>query len=158
MSLDAVTAIVEQLAELVMLADPGSTKPDAKIEALLRLLAEHLNSAELPADVLSAITDCVEAGGPSSESAEVTDPDVAGRLAAALVKLQSVLIGAERRLAPPEPRFQGGGEPGSGCTPKAFVRDAETIALVGEFLSESEEGLGRADEILMNAEHDGINA
>ena len=34
----------------------------------------------------------------------------------------------------------------------AKLRDADTIALIGEFLSESEEGLSRADQILMTIE------
>jgi two-component system, chemotaxis family, sensor kinase CheA len=37
-------------------------------------------------------------------------------------------------------------------------RDAETVGLFGEFLSESAEGLNRVDQILMNVERDGINA
>ena len=37
-------------------------------------------------------------------------------------------------------------------------RDAETVGLFGEFLSESGEGLNRVDQILMNVERDGINA
>ncbi|MBI5067672.1 MAG: chemotaxis protein CheW [Deltaproteobacteria bacterium] len=34
-------------------------------------------------------------------------------------------------------------------------RDAETVGLFGEFLSESADGIGRVDEILMNVEQDG---
>ena len=36
-------------------------------------------------------------------------------------------------------------------------RDAETVSLFGEFLSESAEGLNRVDQILMNVEQDGVN-
>jgi len=158
MSLDAVSAMVEQLAELVMLADPGNATPDSGIEVPLRALEAELASPGLPDDVRSAIVACVDSGKRYAVSASEAVPEVTSDLAAALVKLQSILIGAERRQAAPELRFQGGGEPVSGSEPKPFVRDDETIALIGEFLSESEEGLGRADEILMNAEHDGINA
>jgi two-component system, chemotaxis family, sensor kinase CheA len=38
------------------------------------------------------------------------------------------------------------------------VRDSDTIALIGEFLSESDEGLVRADQILMTVERDGATA
>ncbi|HEX7488224.1 MAG TPA: chemotaxis protein CheA, partial [Anaeromyxobacteraceae bacterium] len=37
-------------------------------------------------------------------------------------------------------------------------RDAETVSLFGEFLSESGEGLNRVDQILMNVERDGIDS
>jgi len=36
-------------------------------------------------------------------------------------------------------------------------RDAETVSLFGEFLGESNEGLNRVDQILMNVERDGLN-
>jgi two-component system chemotaxis sensor kinase CheA len=36
-------------------------------------------------------------------------------------------------------------------------RDAETVGLFGEFLGESAEGLTRVDQILMNAERDGVD-
>lgn len=42
--------------------------------------------------------------------------------------------------------------------PAGKVRDPDTIALIGEFLSESDEGLGRADQILMTVERDGATA
>ncbi len=38
------------------------------------------------------------------------------------------------------------------------VRDEETIALIGEFLTESTEGIAGVDQILMNTEQDGLNA
>ncbi|HET9597379.1 MAG TPA: Hpt domain-containing protein, partial [Anaeromyxobacteraceae bacterium] len=47
---------------------------------------------------------------------------------------------------PPEPS-----EPGK------VVRDAETVGLFGEFLGESNEGLNRVDQILMNVERDGVD-
>jgi two-component system, chemotaxis family, sensor kinase CheA len=37
-------------------------------------------------------------------------------------------------------------------------RDDETISLMAEFLQESNEGLARADQILMNIEHDGLTS
>jgi two-component system chemotaxis sensor kinase CheA len=37
-------------------------------------------------------------------------------------------------------------------------RDAETVSLFGEFLTESGEGLNRVDQILMNVERDGVDA
>jgi chemotaxis protein histidine kinase CheA len=40
----------------------------------------------------------------------------------------------------------------------AKVRDADTIALIGEFLSEGEEGLSRADQILMTIEDTAASA
>lgn len=40
----------------------------------------------------------------------------------------------------------------------AKERDADTIALIGEFLSESEEGLSRADQILMTVEEGAMTA
>jgi two-component system chemotaxis sensor kinase CheA len=165
MSLDAVSAIVERLAEQVMLADPGNATPDEVVEASLRALEAQLESPDLPDQVRTDIVACVEFGRVFVASGSDAGPDGASGLAAALVKLQSVLIRAERSQALPELRFQGGGESAIGRTgsaepsaPKPFARDAETIALIGEFLSESEEGLGRADQILMNAEHDGVNA
>jgi two-component system chemotaxis sensor kinase CheA len=42
--------------------------------------------------------------------------------------------------------------------PAGKDRDPDTIALIGEFLSESEEALGRADQILMTVERDGGTA
>ncbi|HEX7597627.1 MAG TPA: Hpt domain-containing protein, partial [Polyangia bacterium] len=43
-------------------------------------------------------------------------------------------------------------------TPQRVSRDEETVGLIGEFLSESEEGLSRADQILINSERGGVGA
>jgi two-component system chemotaxis sensor kinase CheA len=40
----------------------------------------------------------------------------------------------------------------------AIVRDAETIELINDFLTESTEAIAKADEILMSIEQDGLNA
>ena len=87
MNLEAVSAIVEQLAELVMLADPGSGKPDGDVDALLHALAGHLESTELPADVRSAIVACVESGRTFAASVGADGQDDASGLPVALVKL-----------------------------------------------------------------------
>lgn len=42
--------------------------------------------------------------------------------------------------------------------PTSKTRDPDTIALIGEFLSESEEGLSRADQMLMTIEREGATA
>ncbi len=70
--------------------------------------------------------------------------------------------------APAEPLRAGGdahagGGQGSPPTSTAgysedkVSRDAETVSLFGEFLSESAEGLNRVDQILMNVERDGVD-
>ncbi len=43
------------------------------------------------------------------------------------------------------------------ATSLQVTRDAETVSIFGEFLSESAEGLNRVEQILMNVERDGIN-
>ncbi len=43
------------------------------------------------------------------------------------------------------------------ATALQVTRDAETVSIFGEFLSESAEGLNRVEQILMNVERDGIN-
>jgi two-component system, chemotaxis family, sensor kinase CheA len=54
--------------------------------------------------------------------------------------------GASQEISPNQP------------LPASKVRDVDTIALIGEFLSESDEGLARADQILMTVERDGATA
>ena len=53
-----------------------------------------------------------------------------------------------RRAATPNPTSTSTGK---------VERDAETVSLFGEFLSESGEGLNRVDQILMNVERDGVD-
>src|SRR6266568_2232475 len=53
-----------------------------------------------------------------------------------------------RRAATPTPTSTSTGK---------VERDAETVSLFGEFLSESGEGLNRVDQILMNVERDGVD-
>ncbi len=49
------------------------------------------------------------------------------------------------------------GSGGGLVSPGSLPRDEETLAVVAEFLDETEEGLVRADQILMNVERDGLN-
>ena len=49
-------------------------------------------------------------------------------------------------------------DPGDLEAPIELLRDEETVALVGEFLNEGDEGLAQADRILMNAERDGTDS
>jgi two-component system chemotaxis sensor kinase CheA len=51
-----------------------------------------------------------------------------------------------------------GAQPAAVPLPLPKQRDADTIALIGEFLSEGEEGLSRADQILMTIEDTAASA
>jgi two-component system, chemotaxis family, sensor kinase CheA len=65
--------------------------------------------------------------------------------------------------APPAPQVvpvpvETAPAPIAAFAPQRVSRDEETVGLVGEFLSESEEGLSRADQILINSERGGVGA
>jgi two-component system, chemotaxis family, sensor kinase CheA len=57
--------------------------------------------------------------------------------------------------APTPPLVSEPPPPVTEVTAQRVARDEETVDLISEFLSESEEGLGRADQILINSERGG---
>jgi two-component system chemotaxis sensor kinase CheA len=109
------------------------------LEAYARMRLPEPRAEGLIAEVL------VDGGAPSSTA---TSPPSATPTASA-------------RSPRPSPPL-GGGE-GDLATPSAaadsgkVVRDAETVGVFGEFLGESNEGLNRVDQILMNVERDGVD-
>jgi two-component system, chemotaxis family, sensor kinase CheA len=129
------TALLEQLASLVLSVDAD----DAGLEALLQ--------------VLTALFDALEPeGGPALETVSkainhlkdlrgIAPREVIQSVSAAAVTLQA-------QLAPSAGR----------TTAKAVVRDQDTLELVRDFLQESGDGISVADEILLNIESTGTTS
>lgn len=151
---------VEELAATIVAAEPSDTE---SIDIIRRLVGEIDRLAKTP-----ELSDLVTESASDLLSVAKTflghpDTDGLNRLGEAIEILQKEIRSSHR-------------EPGATCSadqqvaaaggaqaapvqmlPAGKERDPDTIALIGEFLSESDEGLARADGILMAIEREGAN-
>ncbi|MGB8296578.1 MAG: Hpt domain-containing protein, partial [Polyangia bacterium] len=138
-------SVVEELAAAVVLTETTDRKSVDNVRRCLQKLQETVHaggeSEELIALADSCIALAVRLGAPGAE----TDAEALSALSQAVGRLQSCATAKSNRQA-------------SVASPERVTRDEDTVGLIGEFLSESEEGLGRADQILMNVEQGGASA
>jgi len=152
---------VEELASAIVVADPADAESIALVKKLLAETAEAAKHQELIESVSEALLDALTAGKLLDQT---PDAKACASVAGAVEVLQKAIVVCHRTRAASCKRKQGqlatADTAPAKAQPLAAVkqRDADTIALIGEFLSEGEEGLSRADQILMTAERDGASS
>jgi two-component system chemotaxis sensor kinase CheA len=152
---------VEELASAIVVADPADAESIALVKKLLAGVAEDAKHQELIEPVSEALQDALTAGKLLDRNPDAT---ACAGVAEAVEALQKVVVACHRaRVAAckfKQSQLATVGKVPAKSPSFAAVkqRDADTIALIGEFLSEGEEGLSRADQILMTAERDGASS
>jgi two-component system chemotaxis sensor kinase CheA len=151
---------VEELASAIVVADPADAESIALVKKLLAGAAEDAKQQELAEPVSEALQDALTAGKLLDQN---PDAKACASVAEAVEALQKVIVACHRARAA-SCKYKHGQPVQLGKAPakaQSFAavkqRDADTIALIGEFLSEGEEGLSRADQILMTAERNGAS-
>jgi len=158
-------AMVEDLAAAIIVAEPddreclaGFARLLVQIDALTKQPGLPQTAAEAAADLLCVGRDFGEQPGAEGLS----------RLSEAVGSLQEEIHRCHKQrqnevcgldlpdetVAATATQKSQAGQP----LPPGKTRDPDTIALIGEFLSEGDEGLCRADQILMTVERDGATA
>jgi two-component system, chemotaxis family, sensor kinase CheA len=152
---------VEELAGAVVAAEADDVESVAMVCRLLDEAEQAAKTQDLIKPVAEALGDVLTqgralAGQPSASSLQ--------RVAEAVDKLQKQIARCHTANST-SCKFRGGSAKQVVPTPRqpqapapAKQRDSDTIAIIGEFLSESEEGLARADQILMTMENAGASA
>ena len=146
---------IEELAGAIVAAEADDAESVAIVRRLLDEAEQAAKTQDLIEPVAEALGDVLTlghalAGQPSAVELQ--------RVAEAVEKLQKQIDRCHTaRSASCKLRNTNLKEVGiAPSQPQSFAaakqRDADTIALIGEFLSESEEGLSRADQILMTIE------
>jgi two-component system chemotaxis sensor kinase CheA len=156
---------IEALAEAVILAEESDRESIASLRRLLENVEKSAKSQQLTDAVEEGIFDLLSVGPPV-----LAKPDAEGlkRFAEAIEAVQKLIHRCHKEGASTcsEAKVKQGpektGEPQPArpnqSSPAIQERDADTIVLIGEFLSESDEGLIRADQTLMSVEHKGDSA
>lgn len=156
---------VEDLAAAIIVAEVDDRECVAGISRLVAALDALLKDAEIPETAAEGARDliCV-----ARDFIERPEAESLARLGEAVDGLQKEIhrCHKQREDAPcgletgtsEVARESGQVPPVAQPEPAGKVRDPDTIALIGEFLSESEESLGRADQILMTMERDGATS
>jgi len=156
---------VETLAAAIVAAEPddraslaGLAKPVSDIETLAQEAGLPEAVAESAQDLVCVARDLLER------------PERAGlaRAGEAIESLQKEIRRCHKKrgkdvcaleVPAPQPMAHAPERPApTVALPSAKTRDPDTIALIGEFLSESDESLARADQILMTLEREGATA
>ena len=150
--------ILEGLASSVVMAEPNDPASLDNVKTAADDLRTLNASHALPGPLAELVRECLDLAA----KLEIPDGDHATALAGlgeAVARLQKALAQPDALQAPaaPDPAPSNAPGPAPSAAP-TVVRDEETIGLIGEFLSESEEGLSRADQILIDVEHAGSTA
>jgi two-component system chemotaxis sensor kinase CheA len=138
---------IEELAAAVVMTEANDRKSVDTVRHCLHRLRETVHAGDQSDEVIAqaeACFACEKQLGPLGADADAL---ALSELSQAVGRLQSCAATTAR--SPKQ---------ASATSPERVTRDEDTVGLIGEFLSESEEGLGRADQILMNVEHEGASA
>jgi two-component system, chemotaxis family, sensor kinase CheA len=156
---------VEDLAAAVVVVEVEDRAGLAGLARLLAPIEASLKQPDLPETAAESARDLVCVAHDFVERPEI---DALTRLSEAIDGLQKEIHRCHKQRGaapcglevPCDAVVADGGPPTTAAqpVPAGKVRDPDTIALIGEFLSESEESLGRADQILMTIERDGATA
>ncbi len=133
-------ALLSDIALAVFLARATDESILAEIAAQVRELEQRLDASHDGA-TRGLVTECCALVADITQAPAAARPAKLNALGVTVKKLQAA------RQAPPEP-----------VASAVVVRDAETIELINDFLTESTEAIAKADEILMSIEQDGLNA
>jgi len=146
---------VEELAGAIVAAEADDAESVALVRRMLDECEQASKTHDLTALVAEALGDVLTLGKAFAEKPSAADLQ---NLADAIDQAQKQMArnSAESaalctcQQANVKPAVPAASQPQAVAGTK--MRDADTIALIGEFLSESEEGLSRADQILMTIE------
>jgi len=145
---------VEELAAAVVIADVADAESMAQVRRLVSDIEAMNGQFSFTETVADAVRDLLSVGKDANDRLD----------ASALLHLSEAVEALQKEMR------RAHKEAGATCSldakpavavapvqalPAGKERDADTIALIGEFLSESEEGLSRADSVLMGIERDG---
>jgi two-component system chemotaxis sensor kinase CheA len=146
---------VEELAGAIVAAEADDAESVAFVCRMLEETEQAAKAHDLTAAVAEALGDVLTLGRAFAEKPSVVDLQ---NLAEATEQAQKQIARSGSASLALCTCHQAGAKPvvsaPANCqlTAVAKQRDVDTIALIGEFLSESEEGLSRADQILMAIE------
>jgi two-component system chemotaxis sensor kinase CheA len=146
---------VEELAAAIVAAEVDNAESLALVRRLLQETEQAAKTQELIEPVAEALGDTLTLGRVLADQLGAAELQQLGE---AIEELQKQINRCHKaRAASCRFRNMALNQLGKGpSAPPSFAatkqRDADTIALLGEFLSESEEGLSRADQILMSIE------
>jgi two-component system chemotaxis sensor kinase CheA len=140
-------SVIEELAAAVVMTEANDRESIDTVRRCLHRLREAVHSGSDSGELTALAEACIACEkqiGPLGAEANL---DALAALADAVGRLQS--CAAATAKSPKQ---------ASATSPERVTRDEDTVGLIGEFLSESEEGLGRADQILMNVEQGNASA
>jgi two-component system, chemotaxis family, sensor kinase CheA len=158
-------SVVEELAAAIVAAEPDDRAGLAGLSRLVGDIETQTQDPGLPEVAAEAARDvaCV-----ARDFLERPEPAGLARLGEAVEALQKEIRRAHKKRGKNPCALElPDAEPARPVPeqvslvqllPAAKDRDSDTIALIGEFLSESDESLARADQMLMTMERDGATA
>jgi two-component system chemotaxis sensor kinase CheA len=139
-------SVIEELAAAVVMTEANDRESIDTVRRCLHRLREAVHSRSGSQELLALADACIGLEMRLGASGAKTDAEALRTLSDAVRRLQS--CAATTAQSPKQ---------AAAASPERVTRDEDTVGLIGEFLSESEEGLGRADQILMNIEHGGAS-
>jgi two-component system chemotaxis sensor kinase CheA len=152
---------IEELAGAIVAAEVDDAESVAMVRRLLDEAEQAAKTQDLIEPIAEALGDVLTLGLTLAGQPSAVDLQ---RVAEAIDKLQKEIVRCHTARSA-SCKFRNAHLKQVGLAPSqpqsfaaAKQRDADTIALIGEFLSESEEGLARADQILMSIEDTAASA
>jgi two-component system chemotaxis sensor kinase CheA len=146
---------IEELAAAVVMTDANDQESIDTVRCCLNKLREAAHSGSESQELVALADACILFEKRLGTSGGESDAETLSALSEAVGRLQA---GAVQGAKTPKSVAAKAAAPAAATSPQRVTRDEETVGLIGEFLSESEEGLGRADQILMSVEHGGASA
>ena len=155
-------SVIEELAAAVVMIDANDL---ASIDTVLRgleRLREAVHSSNESEELVALADSFIALEKRLGLFDAAADAEALSALSEAVGRLQSCaakIAPSPKQSAPtakatgPSAAPAASGPQASATSPQRVTRDEETLGLIAEFLSESEEGLARADQILMQVEH-----
>ena len=140
-------SVIEELAAAVVMTEANDRESLDTVRRCLQRLRTAVHAGSESEELITLADACIAFETRLGASGAETDAEALSALSQAVAGLQS--CAATTAKSPKQ---------ASVTSPERVTRDEDTVGLIGEFLSESEEGLGRADQILMHAEHEGASA
>jgi two-component system, chemotaxis family, sensor kinase CheA len=160
---------IEELATVVVMADADDTESVDAVRRSLEKLNTALPDSQLSPEIAELVQTCVSLEkrlglfGPEADAeALIALSDAVGRLqrrfGKAATSVKSTTTTASATATSSATDKDEVAAPLAEAPRTRVSRDEETIGLISEFLTESEEGLNRADQILIGAERGEANA
>jgi two-component system chemotaxis sensor kinase CheA len=164
MAVALLDSAIEELAAAVVMTDANDQESIDTVRRCLQRLREAVQSGGESEELIARADACIALEKRLGVLGAQADALALGALSDAVGRLQTcVATTAQSRKPAAATETAAGhcaaagksstGSRASATLPARVTRDEDTVGLIGEFLSESEDGLGRADQILMNIDH-----